>query len=227
MIILRSGFLSAPFFMYDLALFSATILHLIFAYFKPCHWPSADHAFSVHRRSGQRYRYHYHQRRLPQFLWQIMKTTNIIGRPVVPPRQRWRNGRFEAGYSDPQRRLATRNRQTPIVDFRAIYGNFDMAPVSESKLELKHVIRGGRETLSAAFCVNGVFLAKLPSDYSKNTRSFFMTFSENYIGTDCNEIVRHRTAVEDRSDCLSLEEVSGFQRLIAEKIGAALVFSQR
>ncbi|MEW6712167.1 MAG: hypothetical protein AB1403_20270, partial [Candidatus Riflebacteria bacterium] len=95
------------------------------------------------------------------------------------------------------------------------------------------------------------FMADLSSDYSSNIRSYFLTFSENYLRTAYNEIIKNRAAVEGRSDwppieemlesnkkltrecringCNLLEieknyieEVTGFQRLIAEKVRAAL-----
>ncbi len=95
------------------------------------------------------------------------------------------------------------------------------------------------------------FLADLASDYSGSVRSFFITFSEDYIRTGYNEIIKYRATVEARSDWPSLEEmlesnknltrecrihgldlleieknyideVKGYQLLIAEKISAAL-----
>lgn len=115
---------------------------------------------------------------------------------------------------------------------------------------IKTDVENGRNQIYEGVQIRPDFLADLAGEYSNSTRSFFITFSENYLRTGYSEIIKHRASVEARSDYPSLEEmiesnkklssecrihgcelleieknyveeIKGFQLLIAEKIGAA------
>lgn len=72
---------------------------------------------------------------------------------------------------------------------------------------IKTDVENGRNQIYEGVQIRPDFLAELASEYSKSTRSFFITFSESYIRTGYNEIIKHRTTVETRNDWPCLEEM--------------------
>lgn len=120
---------------------------------------------------------------------------------------------------------------------------------------IKTDIENGRNQIYEGVQIRPDFMADLSSEYSNSTRSFFMTFSENYLRTGYDEIIKHRAFIEARSDYPSLEEmlesnqkltrecrthdcdlleieknyieeVNAFQLLIAEKISAVRILAK-
>ncbi|MFZ5952095.1 MAG: 2-phosphoglycerate kinase [Candidatus Rifleibacteriota bacterium] len=116
---------------------------------------------------------------------------------------------------------------------------------------VKTDIENGRNQIYEGVQIRPDFMADLSSYYSSNIISYFLTFSENYLRTGYNEIIKYRTAVEGRSDWPTLEEMlessqnltrecrihgcnlleieknyieemAGFQLLISEKVNCAL-----
>lgn len=114
---------------------------------------------------------------------------------------------------------------------------------------LKTDIENGKNQIYEGVQIRPDLMADLAGNYSGNIRSFFMTFSENYLRTGYHQIIKHRAFIEARSDCPSLEkmlesnkkltsecrthgctlleieknyieEVTDFQLLITEKISA-------
>lgn len=72
---------------------------------------------------------------------------------------------------------------------------------------IKTDVENGRNQIYEGVQIRPDLITELASEYSSNTTSFFMTFSENYLKNSYNEIIKHRDAVEARNDCLSLEEM--------------------
>ncbi len=121
---------------------------------------------------------------------------------------------------------------------------------------IKTDIENGRDQIYEGVQIRPDLLTDLTSEYSCHTRSFFMTFSENYIRSSYDEIKRHRAVVEARTDYPSIEamlesnqkltkqcrfhncdlleieknymnEVNDFNLLIAEKAGKSSALPQK
>jgi putative acetyltransferase len=116
---------------------------------------------------------------------------------------------------------------------------------------IKTDIENGRNQIYEGVQIHPDLTADLPCEYSNHTMSYFLTFSENYLRSSYHDIIRHRAAVEIRSDCPAIEamlaanqklgrecrirncdlleiknnyidEVNCFKLLIAEKAGKGL-----
>lgn len=70
---------------------------------------------------------------------------------------------------------------------------------------IKTDIENGRDQIYEGVQIRPDLMADLTSEYSSHTRSFFITFSENYLRSSYNEIIRHRAAAETRADYPSME----------------------